>query len=134
LDYSARYWGEHAATVQEKVSGLVMRLLQDNNLVACAVQTRSIPGYRYEGYSQHFPKRATGLHLAVSSGLVRLSEELLSWTVKGNMSPVDTKDSYGWTPLSNAAGQGHEAVVKVLVEQEDVEADSKNIVGQTPLS
>ena len=47
---------------------------------------------------------------------------------------ADSKDSYGWTPLSRAAQQGHETVVKLLVERDDVEADSKDFTGQTPLS
>jgi len=40
----------------------------------------------------------------------------------------------GRTPLSYAAEDGHEAVVLLLVEQEDVKADSKGVNGRTPLS
>ncbi|KAF1962050.1 ankyrin [Byssothecium circinans] len=134
LDYSARYWREHTATVQEKVSGLAMCLLQDDSLVACSVQTRSMSGYKYKSYSQDFRKQVTGLHLAASSGLVHLCEGLLSWTGKEKVIPVDSKDDRGWTPLSLAAYGGHEAVVKVLVERNDVEADSKDSNGRTPLS
>ena len=134
LDYSARYWGEHAATVQEKVSGLAMCLLQNDSLVVCAAQTRSMSGYTYWRYSQSFPKQATGVHLTASLGLLHLSEELLSWTVKEKVTPVDSKDSSGQTPLSWAAAMGHEVVVKLLVEREDVEADSKDKYSRTPLS
>jgi ankyrin repeat protein len=38
------------------------------------------------------------------------------------------------TPLYWAAGGGHEAVVRLLVERDDVEADSKDGSGRTPLS
>lgn len=38
------------------------------------------------------------------------------------------------TPLSQAAESGHEAVVKLLVERDDVEVGSKDEFGQTPLS
>ncbi|KAH4217774.1 hypothetical protein HBH70_194640 [Parastagonospora nodorum] len=133
LNYSARYWVEHAGIVQEEVYGLAMRLLQDKNLVACAVQTKSMPGYKYPRYSQDFRKQMTGLHLAASSGLLHLCEGLLSWTVKEKVLPVDSKDSNGQTPLSLAAARGHEAVVKVLVKREDVKADSKDNNGRTPL-
>jgi ankyrin repeat protein len=47
---------------------------------------------------------------------------------------VGERDADGQTPLSLAAEYGHEAVVKLLVEQEDVEADSKDANGRTPLS
>jgi len=46
---------------------------------------------------------------------------------------ADSKDDNGRTPLSWAAGEGHEAVVKLLVERDDVEADSKDDFGETPL-
>jgi hypothetical protein len=117
LEYSARYWGEHAATVQEKISGLAMCLLQDNHLVDCVFQTRTVHGCAYGGYSQTFPRRATGLHLAALSGLVHLCEGLLSRTVREKVTPVDSKDSNGRTPLLYAAAVGHEAVVKVLESQ-----------------
>jgi ankyrin repeat protein len=48
---------------------------------------------------------------------------------------VDFKDSsHGRTPLSWAAGSGHEAVVKVLLATEKVDVGSKDDYGQTPLS
>jgi ankyrin repeat domain-containing protein 50 len=49
---------------------------------------------------------------------------------------ADLKDNrYGQTPLSWAAGGGHEAVVRVLLESGKVDADLKdNKYGQTPLS
>jgi ankyrin repeat protein len=47
---------------------------------------------------------------------------------------VDSKDSSGRTPLSWAAGQGHEAVVRLLLATGGVDPDSKDGLGQTPLS
>ena len=45
----------------------------------------------------------------------------------------DVKDTYGQTPLGLAAGQGHEAVVKLLLEK-GAELESKDSEGWTPLS
>lgn len=44
---------------------------------------------------------------------------------------VDTESTYGRTPLSFAAGNGHEAVVQQLLEK-DAEVDPKD--GSGPLS
>ncbi|CZR52125.1 related to heterokaryon incompatibility protein [Phialocephala subalpina] len=47
---------------------------------------------------------------------------------------VDLKDKTSRTPLSWATGNGHEAVVKLLLETGKVEVDSKDNQGRTPLS
>ncbi|KAF2192361.1 ankyrin, partial [Zopfia rhizophila CBS 207.26] len=47
---------------------------------------------------------------------------------------VDSKDEAGRTPLSWAAENGREAVVKLLLETGKVDVDSKDNYGRTPLS
>ncbi|PUU81837.1 ankyrin repeat-containing domain protein [Tuber borchii] len=46
----------------------------------------------------------------------------------------DSSDKFGWTPLSYAAGYGHEGIVKMLLERRDVNSDSSDRFGLTPLS
>jgi ankyrin repeat protein len=46
---------------------------------------------------------------------------------------VDLKNNDGWTPLQLATRNGHEAVVKLLLEK-GAELESKDNYGQTPLS
>lgn len=139
LDYAARYWGRHALTVQEEVCELALSLLQDINLVSCAVQTMTIPEdlankFLHYPYSRNFPICTTGLHLTARFGLLYLSEKILQGLGGDTMTLVDSKDGYGQTPLFYAAKEGHEAVVELLVERDDVEANSKNRYGDTPLS
>jgi ankyrin repeat protein len=47
---------------------------------------------------------------------------------------VDSRDNDGQTPLSWAARNGHEAVVKLLVETGKADVDSRDNYGQTLLS
>ena len=52
---------------------------------------------------------------------------------RGDVNP-DSSDIAGCTPLSYAAGSGHEGVVKMLLERGDVNPDSSDMAGCTPLS
>ena len=47
---------------------------------------------------------------------------------------VDTKDDRGHSPLSYAAEEGHEPVVKILVMWDDIEVNTKDDHGCLPLS
>ena len=83
-----------------------------------------------ENYSQEFPKQMTGLHLAAYFGVEKTVEDLLQKRVD-----IDSRDTYGRTPLSWAAENGHEAVVGLLLATGKVDADSKDtLAGWTPLS
>lgn len=46
---------------------------------------------------------------------------------------VEVTDIHGRTPLFWAACKGHEAVVKILLDTEYVDADNKDSKGETPL-
>jgi hypothetical protein len=47
---------------------------------------------------------------------------------------ADSKDEYGRTPLSQAAENGHDATIKLLLHNSRVDVNSRDNNGQTPLS
>ena len=53
---------------------------------------------------------------------------------RGDVNP-DTLDTYfGQTPLSRAANNGREGIVKLLLERKDVNPHSSDEYGRTPLA
>jgi ankyrin repeat protein len=134
LDYSARHWSEHIRLVESTTSHLSLAFLCDEVLVDCTIQAASAPDYKYLGYSGHFPNRTSGLHVTARYGLLYLTERLLMSKHGDSNTGADSKDSYGQTPLSWAAENGHEAVVKLLLAKDGVDPDSKSSSGRTPLS
>ncbi|KFZ03367.1 hypothetical protein V502_11004 [Pseudogymnoascus sp. VKM F-4520 (FW-2644)] len=60
--------------------------------------------------------------------------DLLRRLFKVNAININATDKDGWTPLSLAARDGHEALLESLLDSDIVDADSKNGVGRTPLS
>ena len=134
LDYSAYYWSEHVRPVERCTStcNLALDFLSNDAFVNATIQAASVS--KYSGHSWGFPSRTTGLHLTARYGLLHLTEKLLLGEHEDSNTVVDSKDSSSWTPLSWAAQNGHEAVVKLLLETGKVDVDWKDSFGWTPLS
>ena len=60
--------------------------------------------------------------------------DLLRRLFKASAIDINAKYKDGWTPLSLAARDGYEAILKSLLDSGIVDADSKNGEGRTPLS
>jgi len=75
----------------------------------------------------------TILHMSLRHNLISLVSAILNDRKQYNVD-ANLKDKTDQTPLSWAAREGHEAVVKLLLAQPNVEADSKDVLGHTPLS
>ncbi|KAH0563314.1 hypothetical protein GP486_002120 [Trichoglossum hirsutum] len=128
LDYASKYWAHHVRKASEAaMRDRALKFLACSSKVACSSQvvlaTRPLFGYSQTPYAW------TGAHLTAYFGLEGTMTELL----KSGMN-ADLKDTYGWTPLSWAARNGHRGVVERLLLEKGVDLDSKDSSGQTPLS
>ena len=128
--YAAQNWGHHARAASLGVEQSILDLLGSETKVSASSQAliaSRLDSYDHS-YSQRVPRQMTGVHLAAYFGLTRVIMALL----KNRYNP-DVKDTYGRTPLSWAAVNGHEAMVKLLLEK-GAELESKEYGGRTPLS
>ena len=106
--------------MEQDLEEIALNLLNNRASLVGSTQVMYISDYRYDGYSRRFPGNLTALHVAATFGLDALILLLLE---KG--ANVAAKDStYGQTPPSWAAENGHEAVVRLLLKRDDVEPNS----------
>jgi ankyrin repeat protein len=133
LLYAASYWGYHArGQVEETGKEMVLTFLEKMPNVACASQVLLTGRERWRsfGYSQRFPKDFSAMHLLALFGLDTI---MCYWLENG--ARADTADGWHRTPLSYAAENGCEAVVKVLAAQDGIDLNSQDLHGQrSPLS
>ena len=118
--YAAQKFGHHVCTASIQVEKLVLDFIESESKVHAAFQSIMINFYPLLEF--------TGAHFAAYHGL---EEAMLA--SPGNEYHPDREDGYGKTPLSWAAENGKEAVVKMLLAKDDVDPDSKDFSGRTPL-
>ncbi|UKZ78861.1 hypothetical protein TrVFT333_006607 [Trichoderma virens FT-333] len=126
-DYAAQKWGHHARETIT-LDPLVLDFLQYQAKIEASIQALFV--VKESGkphYSQNVPKGMVGLHLAAYFGIekaVQVPLDLHGW---------DPEDSYNRTPLSWAAENGHEAVVRLLLNK-GANPKATDHLGLTPLS
>ena len=129
--YAASNWGHHARVSSTTATDqLILHLLKrETKLTACTQAMLALKHYPGQpSYSQDVPQRMTGVHVAAYLGLEKPLASLLE-----DGYDLDTRDTYGWTPLSWAVQQGHQAVVQLLLEQGPALELRDDYRGQTPL-
>ena len=135
LEYASVYWGNHTRMgMTENVKLLALRLLDrfDQHIAAhllllshCSSRFK-VPYYNGEAG----PKGFTGLHGVAFLGIVEIAEAVLGMKEWGG----NATDCMGSTALIWATMRGHDGVVKVLLEKEDVNPDQADTqYGRTPL-
>jgi len=117
LGYSSIYWGAHA---KRKLSGcaklLALQLFSDyGDHISAKLLLKHVsnPG-RFDDKKDL--SSFTGLHCASLFGVIDIVAELMEM----NGRDIDQKDCVGNTPLMWAIQNGHEGVVELLQEREDV--------------
>ncbi|KAK6530571.1 hypothetical protein TWF281_007414 [Arthrobotrys megalospora] len=130
-DYAARNWGYHACLGLIEDEPLVLELLRSERKPSASAQamTASKLHVADADYSQRVPRQMTGVHVAAYFGMREATAILLENEYNPNV-----EDSYGRTPLSWAARNGHEMVVRLLLTKNGINGDAKDAeYGQTPL-
>ena len=131
LKYSARYWGTHAnQDLSGNVIPLALGLLGGyEEHISAVTLLDQVPYYRYIGRVSPSPL-FSGLHCASFFGILELVTILIN--VEGYK--INQQDCTGGTPLTWGARNGHEGVVKLFLEREDVDVNLPDKDYQTPLS
>ncbi|KAF2180789.1 hypothetical protein K469DRAFT_591668, partial [Zopfia rhizophila CBS 207.26] len=117
LDYAARYWGTHTSPIEDDVYALASSFLLHEGSISCATQVMSMSTYKDDGYSEYFPRNKIFIHVTARFGLASILKGLLESSEEEAAITVKSKDSYGEDGLYIAAENGHEAVVKLLLDK-----------------
>ena len=130
LKYSARYWGTHMSKeLSDHARALALELLNkfENHISALSLLEQVL----YSNDLGDIPTSPLfpGLHRASFFSIV----ELMTVLMNAEGCEVDQQDWRGSTPLSWAARNGHEGVVKLLLEWEFVDPNRPDRRDVTPL-
>lgn len=128
--YATANWGHHAQVAESQVAEDVMNLLKNEPIVSNWGRDMIAAMFHSSDvtYSPYIRKSTNALHLSACYGQLSVLRHLL----KDGYYP-DAEDSWQRTPLSYAAQQGHEEVVKVLLATKNVNPDAGDNVGRTAL-
>jgi ankyrin repeat domain-containing protein 50 len=128
LDYASRNWGHHVRENQQpELIDRVLRYLEDDQKMSCFVQIVHVSTSRYEGWHDYFPKQFNLLHAVAYWGLI----EMLA-VLPGPVIDINSRDSYGRTALHLGTRNGHETMVRVLLEK-GADISGKDQHGSTAL-
>jgi ankyrin repeat protein len=131
-DYAARNWAYHARSVS--ICQSIVHFLQRHTLVQASCQALFVGNtFRcYDGYSQRFRNKMTGLHLIAWLGPSEASKAIVQLLVEKGAN-VEARDRYAATPLLLAARKGYHVIVQLLLEN-GANIEARDISDRTSLS
>ena len=134
LKYSSRYWGTHAKReFSDRAMLLALELLSryETHISATSLLTQSRGGYDFSDgfHGTNGSSLFSALHCASFFGIAELVNTLIDNKVSG----INQRDCTGATPLLWAAENGHEEVVMLLSNQENIGPGKPDEQGRTPL-
>ena len=126
LNYAALYWGTY---VKQQCNDNLIKLAlmivnHESERPPCAIQAL----HKYLRPRKPGTWKFSGIHTTAYFGL----GEIMAYFCKVGWY-VELKDESYRTPLVWAAERGHEAVVRLLIERDDVDVNIKGDFGETPL-
>ena len=128
LGYSVVYWIEHAQKCEgENLSSSSLLSYFDRSSLLQSWHSMCMNYASRIGWELSWP--TTIIHVTSRYNLVHALDSILNQSAN-----VDLKDQRGQTPLSIAARQGHESIVKLLLKRNDIGVNSKYSNRRTPLS
>ena len=136
LEYASVYWGIHARRGMTGNSKMLALRLLDRFDEHISTQLLLLHSNRDRGWGPYFRRKGgptgfTGLHGAAFLGIA----ETVSTMLEMKEWDANAYDCMGMTALMWAAREGHEEVVKVLLQREDVNLDhADTLCRRTPLS
>ena len=130
-NYAGQNWGHHVYEASSPCQGLI-KFLKCQGRIDASLQVLLFDrygGFDHQGHlsTLRSSTETTGLHLAAYFGLHNTIDFLLS-----DMQS-DARDMHGRTPLHWAAENGQDAVIKLLLAQEKVDLEARDVWGQTAL-
>jgi ankyrin repeat protein len=141
FDYAAVYWGPHikilteadfACDLGKQVEMEALDFLSNIGNLSSASQALFMSGKEYIFSGDTVGREGEGFSASHWIGRFGLTLLFKQWNSRG--ARWDRRDSGGRTSLSWAAGEGHEALSRLLLETGKVDAESSDHHYRTPLS
>ena len=136
LQYSSLYWGSHAKVeLSDRTKSLALELLnQAGNHISATLLIEQIGALLAKkvtySHSCSLPYHLwLGLHCASYFGII----EIVTALIERGGTDINESDCMGFTPLTHAARQGNEGVVRLLLTRDDINPDKPDNDGRTPL-